>query len=358
MVKNSNKPPSSRTVLPIAGGAQFNATPRFSFAHSQSSGVSKALYPSSTPSLSRYVTSCAQGPDSHDVVEDKSDTVISPNVDARKWNEKPDPAGSIEKAYGEEEYEYEFIKLRTPKRRRLSSSPILNSRSDLTLEDCGDQEGDYEDGYVPKDMAISSSPIISSPPPTPFFRPAGSTTAPRFILPLTATSESPTPIGTHTTTFVKPPRFRAAEEREPRPPEPLPEMFSPHRRGQKFLAGGLAAEVISWLVRLENSVPSHVPDGPGNRQWPVRLVVDETRGGNNAGMTLVRGRRIDAGMETQEIIGEMAAMKVILAGQEMEIGLEQKSMLKVGDIVEVKGPTWEVTIEGERWGVGVDWKMC
>ena len=32
-------------------------------------------------------------------------------------------------------------------------------------------------------------------------------------------------------------------------------------------------------------------------------------------------------------------------------------MVQVGKTVGIKGPVWEVMIDGVKWGVGVDWKV-
>lgn len=126
----------------------------------------------------------------------------------------------------------------------------------------------------------------------------------------------------------------------------MPEQFSPHRRGQKYLAGGLAAEVRDWLVNLESAIPQK-KDEP----WVVRIVVDEVSGGGRAGMTLIKGQQ----KQPDGTVDNPGVVKVILAGEGAGSGLQRGSMVEAGKTVGIKGPVWEVLLEGEKWGVGVDW---
>jgi hypothetical protein len=304
--------------------------------------------------VSRYATSGAQDLKLQETIEDASSDIRSPDLNSYALTGTAEPVRGVEDAFSEEEGDYELTKPRNAKRRRLYSFSIVDLQS--KAENRWEENDPEDDNYI-EDISNLSSPIISSPA-APTLRLTGSTAVPRFILPSTpAPAPSSTPMAARTTTYAKPPRFRATEENERRPVEPLPEMFSPHRRGQKFLSGGLAAEVIGWLMRLENSFLPHTHAGIGNRQWAARLVIDEVRGGNNAGMTLVRGRQVYTGIRTEEEITYVEAMKVILARQESWVGSERFSSLEVGSIVGIKGPMWEVMIGGEKWGVGVDWNL-
>lgn len=124
------------------------------------------------------------------------------------------------------------------------------------------------------------------------------------------------------------------------------------------MPGGLAAELQGWLFNVESSIGTHT--GQRNRYgedaWLVRLVVDEVCGGGRAGMTLVRGRHVHEGEEggTGSSFGEV---RVILAGEAIMAGLQRGKGVEVDDVVGIKGPVWEVMAEGEKWGVGVEWKV-
>merc|ERR1712098_382859 len=77
-------------------------------------------------------------------------------------------------------------------------------------------------------------------------------------------------------------------------------------------------------------------------------------------MTMVRGRQIHA-LDVLGEVGEMAdtvgGVKVILAGEGAGTGLQKGSAVEVGKMMGIKGPVWEVVVEGVKWGVGVDWKV-
>lgn len=71
----------------------------------------------------------------------------------------------------------------------------------------------------------------------------------------------------------------------------------------------------------------------------MKVVVGECRTGDvGMGMMLVRERGGERGW--------------ILAGRGRGEGV-----VEVGCVVGVKEPIWEVEIEGERWRVGVEWKV-
>jgi len=124
--------------------------------------------------------------------------------------------------------------------------------------------------------------------------------------------------------------------------------------------GGLAAEVRDWLVNIEGTIPA--TKKKGDDEWLVRIVVEEVSGSSRAGMTLIRGRQIH-GFQSDgeggggEMVGRAGEVKVILAGEGAGTGLQKGSRVEVGICVGIKGPVWEVVIDGERWGVGVDWKV-
>ena len=106
-------------------------------------------------------------------------------------------------------------------------------------------------------------------------------------------------------------------------------------------------------MNIESAVPANTnKDDP----WLVKLVIDEVSGGGGAGMTLVRGRQIQA-IDGGEMVDTFGEVKVILAGEAAGVGLQKGSKVEPGKRLGVKSPVWEVVIEGEKWGVGVDWKV-
>lgn len=107
-------------------------------------------------------------------------------------------------------------------------------------------------------------------------------------------------------------------------------------------------------------MPTTKSRGDLKSEWLVRIVVDEVSGSSRNGFTMVRGRQIhavddDEGGEGMSDTG--GEVKVLLAGEGQITGLQKGVKVEIGKRVGIKGPVWEVHIEGERWGVGVDWKV-
>ena len=214
---------------------------------------------------------------------------------------------------------------RSPKRRRVSSSTDGLSPN---------KDDDFE--------VLSPPPVLSSPP---ISRRAASSRAPRFII--ASPANPPTPKDTQAT-FVKPPRFRPPEpsEQTQSQQDPLPDQFSPHRRGQKYIPGGLAAEVRDWLMNIDATAPTNRAQKKDGL-WLVKLVVDEISGNSRTGMAMIKGSQGEGG----------AAMKVLLAGEGESTGMQKGAKVEVGMTVGIKGTVWDVVIEREKWSVSVDWKV-
>jgi hypothetical protein len=108
-------------------------------------------------------------------------------------------------------------------------------------------------------------------------------------------------------------------------------------------------------VNIESAIPSNGAQRSGDDPWVVKMLIGEVSGGSRSGMTLVRGRHVRDG--GNGIGRERGVVKVILAGEGTGEGLQKGAKVEVGKTVGIKGPVWEVVIEGEKWGVGVDWKV-
>jgi hypothetical protein len=91
----------------------------------------------------------------------------------------------------------------------------------------------------------------------------------------------------------------------------------------------------------------------------MELVVDEVRGGPGAGMTLISGRQVHLAPKGQEweIMDTLAVGKVILAGSGTTEGFQRANKVEVRKNIRIKGPVWEVVVEGEKWGVAVTWEV-
>lgn len=108
-----------------------------------------------------------------------------------------------------------------------------------------------------------------------------------------------------------------------------------------------------WLVNLESALPGNAAGRARDDPWAVRVLVDEVGGGGRAGMVVVRGRQV----YPDGIVHSSEAVRVLLAGDGAATGLQRGSKVEVGKTVGIKSPVWEVMLEGEKWGVGVDWKV-
>ncbi|KAK1967479.1 hypothetical protein LY78DRAFT_633849 [Colletotrichum sublineola] len=146
-------------------------------------------------------------------------------------------------------------------------------------------------------------------------------------------------------TFRRAPRFKVSDT-ETFHQEGLPEAFSPQRRGAKYVAGGLAAELQSWLAEVKGWTGGDRP-----ADLVMNIVVDELRAGNK--MYIVKGRRM---VEDGEASEEIAA-RLMLAGEGRLTGLGQKAAVIVGSTVAISQPVWELVLDGSRWIVACDWSV-
>lgn len=127
------------------------------------------------------------------------------------------------------------------------------------------------------------------------------------------------------------------------PTEPLPETFSPHKRGQKFVPGGMAAVVQQWVIEAgQTAVQSRRRQGYlKGEHYVTRVKIDQVLG---AGPFTALGKNAD---------GEQ--MRLLLAGR---AGADNEAArLGAGDVVGIRAPTWDVGVDGRMWAVGVDWKQ-
>jgi hypothetical protein len=138
-------------------------------------------------------------------------------------------------------------------------------------------------------------------------------------------------------TFREPPRFKQVEFDTAA--EGIPAVFSPQRRGEKYIAGGLAAELQGWL--------SEVKGWEGVMPAPalsINVTVEEVRAGQR--MYLVKGRS-----------GMSEVKRFLLAGEGRLTGLGQRVPMTVGSVVEVGQPVWDIEMKGEVWTVACDWRV-
>lgn len=332
------KTPLAQEHKPRPSTQQFNATPRFTVSSTPRPTATQS-YASTTPSASRYLTPGRNTQREREIIDVSSSDDRTRDVhDSIETEEHHQELGYLS-ADLEDDYALEEP---GPKRRRLSSTPV-----ELKEE----EHSDVEQNHEPQASNSSSVQLLSSPPAP---RRTVNTAASRFLTP--APPATPAPSNANQSTFRKPPPFRPPDpsEQAGSPKDPLPDHFSPQKGGRKYIQGGLAAKLQGWLVNIESTIPSNAGQRSREDPWLVKIVVDEVSGGAKTGMTMIRGRQIKS---EDGIIEQETEMKVVLAGEGTTSGLQRGSRVEMGKLVGIKGPVWEVVLEGEKLGVGVDWKV-
>ena len=202
--------------------------------------------------------------------------------------------------------------------------------------------------YSPKRLRLDESGFEDMNPATaPNFKhpqtPAShllSKPAPRFAPPQPSHNppidEGPTQ---HRPTFLRP---SAASQTST---EPLPEAFSPHRRGQKFLPGGMAATVQQWVIDT------------GQVAAQSRRAQTQLRGGDDF---VTRVKIVDVKGDgplvgtARLVSGEAVGLLLTRNAGPLSSRLED---VRGGVVVGIRAPSWEVDVDGRVWTVGVDWKV-
>ncbi|GAW17089.1 hypothetical protein ANO14919_065390 [Xylariales sp. No.14919] len=359
---------------------QFQATPRFSLHSTPRKGPSSSLTPFQHRGTGRDVEIDSSPPPLLRADDDDGDDGVSMSDDHEQHSviDEDDVVRDSSPIRGAESGEEDYDRNeRRAKRRRISISPpgVVGIDESSSLPQ-NDSELDVE--MYDTVLGIESSfsePTVSEDE-------VGSDIA--------ATEEGPEDIGgsspshgekppskSHQPTFQKAPRFKPAEIPEGAPrPEPLPDVFSPRRKGAKYIPGGLAAELRDWLVDVEAGIGSGATAGSSakrDEEWVAKIQVDDVRSANGGarGMTLVTGRQVlskkpnpsgdrDAQGESEdatEVLGGNT-FRLVLAGPGRLSGLGVGNDVRPGALLGIARPTWEVVLDGlGRWGVACDWAV-
>ncbi|CZT17518.1 uncharacterized protein RCC_03352 [Ramularia collo-cygni] len=121
--------------------------------------------------------------------------------------------------------------------------------------------------------------------------------------------------------------------------EPLPEAFSPHRRGEKFVPGGMAATLQQWVIETgQNAAQSRRGQGYlRGEDYVLRCTVLSISG---KGPFMIRGKLSDG-----------TEVKLLLVAN------SKQTTVAVGSDVGVRAPLWNIQLDSCSWQVGVDWRM-
>lgn len=141
----------------------------------------------------------------------------------------------------------------------------------------------------------------------------------------------------------RPAFLRPSMAPQDQPAEPLPEAFSPHRRGQKYVPGGMAATVQQWIVETGRTVVQSRQGHACSRRENVviQFKVDIARG---QGPFLVNARTLS---------GETANMLLI----QSSTAAMQCRDFGSGSVICIRDPTWDVELDGQSWAVVADWEL-
>ncbi|KAK9782717.1 hypothetical protein AB5N19_09297 [Seiridium cardinale] len=308
------------------GTQQFHATPRFSL-HSTPREPAASL-PSSTPARPVAFARQRQTDSISDVVDSSPPDIrpsktFSDSIEAESITSSS-VAPAFHDGYHVNDSDFEED-APLPKRRRLSVSSGVEDEPALpSTASVGGIEGVESTEELVEDPYATESPADSDEPESPG-----------------VSAQQPV--------FHRAPRFIPVEQPEASAREPLPDVFSPRRRGTKDLPGGLAAEVRDWLMEIEANTGSK-RDG----DFIANISVEEFRLGS--GMVLVKGRSASGDVSSTREQGTFSSVRVMLAGEGRLVGLARRNEVVVGSLVAIAKPVWEVILGVEgRWVVACDW---
>lgn len=191
---------------------------------------------------------------------------------------------------------------------------------------------------APKDTAISPRANAAHAPRT------------RFVLPSDASVPSPTSI-----------------------PVLLPDVFSPHRRKERFVAGGWANQVRSWAIEASTGSGlatsslhrAHSPQRtPNTNQGAVlvRVLAMYTKSGDT-GPILLRGAVVDLQGNASQRANVLLARRNV--GRTTTDSREQdRSRIRIGTMLHLNSPLWDVALpktpnyDGGLWVVSASWQVA
>ncbi|XDG04329.1 hypothetical protein ABKA04_003944 [Annulohypoxylon sp. FPYF3050] len=388
LVPKRSQPKTETPKAFQSGGQQFQSTPRFSL-HSTprgppgGGGGPSSSIPTPAPARSGAPSFVRPTPRATDPIHDAIDS--SPPFVERAGGE----GGGTHRGDPIEVYDVDTDDEAVPE-----SSPIGGEDSEFNRTHENEENSESEDGLrhrSPKRRRISISSDFgfeptSSPHPHPQAHDPDEPTdndlimhdttpsSPPPFFPLDPASSQPlSPLNPrsptsaqHQPTFLKAPRFKPAEVPEgAHQSDPLPDAFSPHRRGKgaKYVSGGLAAEVRDWFVDAWAGAEAARRSGNGG-EWVVRIKVEKVRAAS--GMALVVGRVVgdenEDGGGDDGVVGtgdvKVRSTRIVLAGSPRIVGLERRQDVRPGMVVGVGRPTWEISLPGQgRWNVVCEWAI-
>jgi len=134
------------------------------------------------------------------------------------------------------------------------------------------------------------------------------------------------------------PAFRLPPQETATISQPLPDAFSPYRRGQRFIPGGMATEAQQWVIETAQSFNQQRNAASEN---VTHVSVVEASNNTGDGMILVKGE------------SDHRLLNLLLVPYGMNIASPDVNQ---GDILAIRAPTWQIKLVDEIWVVAADWK--
>jgi hypothetical protein len=143
--------------------------------------------------------------------------------------------------------------------------------------------------------------------------------------------------GTHRPAFIRP----SVQPQEPS--EPLSDAFSPHRRGPRFVPGGMAATLQQWVLETgQAAIQSRKGKGYlRGEDYVMRVKVDQVRG--------------DGPFTLHAKLSSGDLVSILLVGGN-RAGSGRLNEIHPSSVIGIRAPTWEVEFSGRMYTVGVDWR--
>ncbi|GAB1731358.1 hypothetical protein NU195Hw_g5232t1 [Hortaea werneckii] len=296
----------------FASGSQFAATPRFSFARAKPASVTKRLL---SPPKSKLASALLSTIPPREDVEDVPSSAHDEDDDMLD-NEQAQAVPTTEDSR-EMTASWDTDLTLTPKRRKTTPR-----------------------AFEKQGIKAHPLPGVDDGQPSDPNKAALQTSVPCFVPP----TESPRP-AIHVSSYARSrPSFLKPSGTGQVSSEPLPDVFSPHRRGDKFVPGGMAATMQTWILQTGQAAIQGRKQQAIQRadDFSVRLKVEELLG---QGPYTARARTMDG-----------TAMNILLA-KDINVSGDPRGNVVVGHVVGIRAPSWQVEIEGKMWMVAVDWKI-
>lgn len=330
------QPSQTTRQVPLSlhnGPRQFASTPRFNTSATPRPVSQHQPPPFSTPAPS----SARPRPTQYEPLSDVINTSpISPDapVHGHEDRTRVDELIEIDSPSASRSPSRHFQTNRPAKRRRVSLSPEIDpSPDEVQLDVLMENDERIEIANSPTfDDRIAVQSSFDLEGPTADSRPQS---------PQAPDEQTP-----RHPTFRNAPRFKVVEITTEVQQRPLPEAFSPQRRGAKYVAGGLAAEVRDWLVQVKGASEYDRPAGSS-----IDVVVDEAI--SAPGIHVIAARQVDTGSEDENI-----PERVVLAGDGRVTELRGRSTVRPGGMVSMSQPMWDINLDDiGQFAVACDWEV-